>query len=271
MPIDATVVEKLLIENGFVSDNETQKKKRFYSNELDQYVYINKTSGESDSTLIIHPDYKDRRDSFLLLEGVHSNDVFYHASNIGKFPKRKNNGETPISYGIPFGFQDSIACKRFLNKLNQQESVEFMDELDDIENANKSVSVLNETERKAVIKSRIGQGLFRELLIQKWSGCSITGLNLFSVLKASHIKPWRVCSNIERLDPYNGFLLTPNFDAAFDSGFISFTDKGNILISSKITTETREVLGINLEIKIKRIEDEHKKYLDYHRNNVFKC
>ncbi|RKY67696.1 MAG: HNH endonuclease, partial [Candidatus Latescibacterota bacterium] len=32
---------------------------------------------------------------------------------------------------------------------------------------------------------------------------------------------------------YNGLLLSPNLDACFDSGFISFDDAGNILISSQ--------------------------------------
>lgn len=38
---------------------------------------------------------------------------------------------------------------------------------------------------------------------------------------ASHIKPWRKCSNKERLDPQNGLLLTARINALFDCGLIS--------------------------------------------------
>ena len=52
-----------------------------------------------------------------------------------------------------------------------------------------------------------------------WGGrCAVTGLDLPLLLRASHIKPWRDSDNRERLDPYNGLLLSPSYDAAFDWG-----------------------------------------------------
>jgi len=270
MPIDANSVEKILLEKGFVSDHETDKKKRFISKEINQYVYINKTSGDKDSTLVIHPDFKDNRQDFLLLKGVDSSEPIYHSSNMGEFPKRINNGKTPISYGIPFGFQDTSACVSFLNKFTGKGSIEYTDEIDDIDSANESLSLLTETERKAIVKSRIGQGVFRELLIQYWKGCSITGLNYFPVLKASHIKPWKVSSNYERLDPFNGLFLTPNLDTAFDRGYISFSDNGEIIISSKLSLDAQKNLGIDSMLKLRMLADEHKKYLSFHRDNVLK-
>jgi 5-methylcytosine-specific restriction protein A len=54
------------------------------------------------------------------------------------------------------------------------------------------------------------------------------------LLKASHIKPWRDSDNAERLDIYNGLLLIPNLDSAFDKGYISFDDGGKIIISDMI-------------------------------------
>jgi predicted restriction endonuclease len=43
------------------------------------------------------------------------------------------------------------------------------------------------------------------------------------LLIASHIKPWAKCDGNEKVDVYNGFLLSPNFDRLFDQGFITFS------------------------------------------------
>ena len=81
----------------------------------------------------------------------------------------------------------------------------------DLENfkRTKEYKVLEETTRDAVVKSRLGQGVFRAKLVEIWDGCSVTGCKTIEVLRASHIKPWRSSSNSERLDPYNGLLLLP--------------------------------------------------------------
>jgi len=60
-------------------------------------------------------------------------------------------------------------------------------------------------------------------LLDLWEGrCAVTGLAVPELLRASHIKPWADCeTDAERLDVYNGFLLAPHLDAAFDLGFIT--------------------------------------------------
>ena len=117
MPINAQLIEKMLLEKGFICCSETKKKKGFHASEINQYVYINKTSGNEFSTLIIHPEFKNKRQQFLLINGVESNATLYHSSNMRKFPKKINSGATPIPYGIPFGFKTSSACEEFINKL----------------------------------------------------------------------------------------------------------------------------------------------------------
>ena len=124
------------------------------------------------------------------------------------------------------------------------------------------------TEKEQEILCRIGQGQFRKSLIKLWKKCSVTSFGQINILRASHIKPWRVSSNHERLDKYNGFLLIPNLDVAFDKGVISFDNDGNILISSKYDYLELEKLNINVGMKI-NLKEENKKYLEYHRKNVF--
>lgn len=128
-----------------------------------------------------------------------------------------------------------------------------------------------ETERTAVLKSRIGQGIFRERLINYWKGCAVTGADYVSVLRASHIKPWRDSSNVERLDQFNGLLLTPNLDSAFDAGYVSFDNHGKILLSSKFSGAPAFQLYITHKLKLnaKLLTDAHRKYLEHHREFVF--
>jgi hypothetical protein len=129
---------------------------------------------------------------------------------------------------------------------------------------------LVEKDREAIVKARVGQGRFRNYLIDHWQKCCVTGCNDFNVLVASHVKPWRDCSTKEATDPSNGLLLIPNIDALFDTGLISFNDDGKIMISPELTAENRKILGISEEMKIEKIEAGHKNYLDYHREKIFK-
>ncbi|MCZ2126641.1 MAG: HNH endonuclease [Anaerolineales bacterium] len=140
----------------------------------------------------------------------------------------------------------------------------------EIEKLKPSYETLQETTRESVIQSRIGQGQFRTLLISYWQGCSVSGCTQFEILKASHIKPWRFSSNEERLDIFNGLLLLPNLDSCFDSGFISFEDNGKIMISNRINKTIMLILGITSNLKLSQVDEKHKAYLRFHRENIFR-
>ncbi|MEW6615043.1 MAG: HNH endonuclease signature motif containing protein [Thermodesulfobacteriota bacterium] len=123
----------------------------------------------------------------------------------------------------------------------------------------------NATEKEAIIQARIGQGKFRENLLKRWQSCSVTGCQEVKVLRASHIKPWRDCTNEERLDIDNGLLLAPNIDALFDVGLISFDDKGSILFSPRLTAEDKKRLSVNHGLRLKKVYPGSIKYLAEHR------
>jgi len=126
--------------------------------------------------------------------------------------------------------------------------------------------VLDITEKASLIKTRIGQGIFRGKLINYWKACSVTKFPDVNLLVASHIKPWSVSTNAERTDVYNGLLLLPNLDRAFDLGYISFDEKGSIVVSDAL--KNPELLGISSDMEI-TLEMEHQKYVEYHREYVF--
>jgi hypothetical protein len=92
-------------------------------------------------------------------------------------------------------------------------------------------STIQETERDALVRSRRGQGLFKQRVMALESRCRITLVDNSAHLIASHCKPWRDCSNEERLDGENGLLLTPSIDHLFDRGFIGFEDSGTLIVS----------------------------------------
>lgn len=132
------------------------------------------------------------------------------------------------------------------------------------------VGCLSESERESLIKARVGQGPFRDALIRRWNGCSVTGCHAIDLLVASHIKPWSRCETLaERLGDSNGLLLTPNLDKAFDRGLISFDDRYRVVVSPKLRLGVAMQLGIdpNLQLRSPR-GDDLLPYLRWHRENV---
>jgi HNH endonuclease len=142
---------------------------------------------------------------------------------------------------------------------------EILAELDEL-------NKLPETERQSIVLSRVGQGTFRAQLVSYWKACAVTGADCKPLLKASHVKPWSKSNNRERLDVFNGLLLSPNIDSAFDSGYITFDDQGKILFSSVFVGSPAFQFHMNAKLRInqKLFCQEHRSYLEYHRSEIFK-
>lgn len=128
------------------------------------------------------------------------------------------------------------------------------------------------TEAERLVVQRVGQDIFRRGLIEYWEGrCAITGLAMKELLRASHIKPWAACeSDSERLDVFNGFLLAPNLDAAFDSGLITVADDGAVVVSRFFTEDDRRIIGLLEPLRVRKVTDEHRCYLRWHRERLFR-
>jgi len=129
-----------------------------------------------------------------------------------------------------------------------------------------SDSQTSDTEKFRLVSSRLGQGTFRKELKDYWKQCAVTGYKKFSMLVASHIKPWSKSSNAERLDKYNGLLLSPNLDKAFDQGLISFNNMGKIIISPSFINYEQLSITSNMELQL---SEEHRIYMEYHREHVY--
>src|ERR1700730_15923573 len=106
-------------------------------------------------------------------------------------------------------------------------------------------TVPDETTRKALIDARYGQGRFKRDVLARWDGaCAVTGCSVSELLQAAHIKPWKLSSHVERLEPQNGLLLLANIHLLFDNKFVSFDDRGRMLISSGLSKADRRLLGL---------------------------
>jgi len=127
-----------------------------------------------------------------------------------------------------------------------------------------------ETTRTAVVLARRGQGLFRKRVMEIEHACRITKVNREEHLRASHCKPWRDCTNEERLDGENGLLLTPNADHLFDRGFISFDSDGDLVVSPVAHTESLARMGVvsGQALNVGAFSDGQRKYLEFHRESV---
>lgn len=133
-----------------------------------------------------------------------------------------------------------------------------------------TVNSVTSTEREATVLQRVGQELFRKGLLSLWQGrCALTGLAIPALLRASHAKPWRDATDEERLDVFNGLLLTAHLDAAFDAGLIGFSASGRLLISPRLNLDDVRLLGLERSLPLITLRPQHVPYLDYHRNCVF--
>ncbi len=144
--------------------------------------------------------------------------------------------------------------------------------LDDIEAATEAGELdnLSATEREAVVLARIGQGRFRDALLERWGGrCAVTGVSVEAALVASHIKPWAHCTNAERLDPDNGLLLVGTLDRLFDYGLITFDGNGRIRVSPRVPEEAYGPLGMSRATRLRAINDCVARYLKYHSGYCF--
>ncbi len=156
----------------------------------------------------------------------------------------------------------------------------FVDYFGEIENKQTIDSKIKEIEESETTSSerkiqlttaRIGQGKYRQDLLNLCPFCPITLVSDDRLLIASHIKPWAKSNQDEKIDPYNGFMFTPNIDLLFDRGFITFTNDKKMLVSPWLSKMTCSKLNIvpNKKYDFLPIKG-RENYLEYHRKEVFK-
>jgi len=150
------------------------------------------------------------------------------------------------------------AAKIIASFINDNISIDFNRQTATVKEARGST-------KTAVIQAREGHGPYRDKLFKKWGGkCAVTGVAVESILTASHIVPWSICDDKEKVDPFNGLPLIPNLDKLFDRGMISFRDDGHLIYKDGLE-KLLHALQIPLNSKINEIFEGNHKYLKRHR------
>jgi 5-methylcytosine-specific restriction protein A len=123
-----------------------------------------------------------------------------------------------------------------------------------------------------LVAVRSKQSLFRRRLLGIEKQCRLTGIKDLRFLMASHIKPWSQCeTGTERVDGYNGLLLAPHADHLFDKGWITFEGDGRLVVSERLPTDVRKLIGLDLKSgrRCGAFDSSQQNYLAYHRDHLF--
>ncbi len=151
-----------------------------------------------------------------------------------------------------FKKKDSVGNKMYSNGLKQYRSF-VASTIEEMSNDSYAISLetsiledekISVTERQTIVAARVGQGVFRKKLLDKYGRCVITGVDNSKLLIASHIKPWAQSDNKNRISVDNGLLLTPTYDKLFDYGMITFSEKGKLIVSSFVGEQNEKRLHI---------------------------
>lgn len=133
------------------------------------------------------------------------------------------------------------------------------------------------TETHATVKVRRGQQFFRQAVLTAYDvRCCISGINVPSLLVASHIKPWGKFPS-ERLNPRNGLCLSALHDAAFDAGLITLDERLRLVLSRHLRSyfpqpalEQNFVPFEGQPIRLPRkLAEPNPDFLQFHREEVF--
>jgi putative restriction endonuclease len=141
------------------------------------------------------------------------------------------------------------------------------------------------TTRLVEQRVRLGQHRFASRVLENYEhrcgfcGFAPRGLRGHRLLVASHIKPWAVSTDRERLDVKNGITACPTHDAAFDTGLLTINGglrihRAEPLMASMAADEGTEryfgerVLHSRLIVPPKK--EPGTEYLRFHQEHVFR-
>ena len=179
--------------------------------------------------------------------------------------KLSDGGRTPLFYWKLFVDYDALDVNNALVFKYGRKGEEDMAEV--------LPATANKRRRDAELSNaRVGQGKYRDGLLEECPFCPITMINDERLLIASHIKPWAVSNDKEKLDPHNGYMLSPLYDKLFDKGLISFTDDRRMMVSNWLSPKNVQRMGLE-DMKFYQflpVGPERLQYLEYHRECVYK-
>jgi hypothetical protein len=177
---------------------------------------------------------------------------------VGKHGRQACNAGTPL-YNYMAAMLEEAFQRRYVEADEQEAAT-----LERI----KADPTRDSTTTMQLIQARIGQGRFRKDVLAREPACRLTRTTQPRCLVASHIKPWAVCDEGEHLDDANGLMLAPHVDHLFDTGLISFTDNGQLLIAQALDRAVLRDWHIDEQANVGAFASDQARYLAYHRRYV---
>lgn len=132
------------------------------------------------------------------------------------------------------------------------------------------------SERRGLVSLRLFQSFFRRAVLASYdSTCCICGLDIRSLLVASHIKPWSIDGST-RSEPENGLCLCSIHDRAFDRGLIAVSEDRQIIVASKVLRSEQRFVRLALAdfhtqlLRTPKRFAPRDEYLGWHREHIFR-
>ena len=153
--------------------------------------------------------------------------------NFGRFDEElAKKGISGLSHGS--ALDKTVWDEYHLNMQALSETVAGIPYMQELMNDDSDIGALpSGTTRTTTTQPRVNQGFFRNAVISAYNRkCCVTGLNVPSLLIASHIKPWKDSDpQTERTNPCNGLSLNSLHHDAFDNGVFTIDTDYRILVS----------------------------------------
>jgi hypothetical protein len=132
------------------------------------------------------------------------------------------------------------------------------------------------SERRGSVSLRLFQSFFRRAVLASYdSACCICGLDIRSLLVASHIKPWSADEST-RSEPENGLCLCSIHDRAFDRGLIAVSEDLQLIVASEVLRSEQRFVRVALvdfhtqPLRMPKRFAPRDEYLGWHRDNIFR-
>ena len=127
---------------------------------------------------------------------------------------------------------------------------------------------VTETQRKGIVKQRIGQQALRKVLLDIYeSRCAMCQIDEPKLLRASHIIPWSE-DEAYRLEPSNAILLCGLHDLAFEQKFLTIDSDYTIRLGN-VTEGVSEILTqiTSLKLRVPKVQKfwPRQEFLERHR------
>ena len=127
-------------------------------------------------------------------------------------------------------------------------------------------------EKVEMMDSLYRRGGFRQAVEARGQLCPFSGTDEPEFMTIVLIKPWRDCTDAEKLDPENGLQLEKSLVDAFLLGAMSLQPTGHADISSQVDYE-KTFMGTAMSaddaFPHTRLTPRQLKYFEFHRANVF--